>query len=135
VTEDTGLHGWARRATGFLGVGAFATALQYVILLAGVELLGASPVVASATGFTVSAVANYLLNYRYTFRSRRRHVSAALRFALVAAAGLLLTAGLMEVLAHRAGLPYLWAQVLTTGVVLVFNFTAHALWSFAKESE
>jgi putative flippase GtrA len=134
MADSATLHRWAQRFVGFLGVGAIATALQYLILLLGVEAFGASPVVASAVGFTVSAVANYLLNYRYTFRSERSHGSAALRFAIVATAGLLLTALMMEVLAHRAGLPYLWAQVLTTGVVLACNFVAHALWSFAKES-
>ena len=36
----------------------------------------------------------------------------------------------MAVLIDRGGLPYLPAQVLTTGVVLVWSFVAHKLWTF-----
>ena len=133
VTESAALSAWVRRFGGFLGVGALATALQYVILLLGVEGFHANPVVASTVGFALSSVANYSLNRRYTFRSQRRHASAAPRFAIVAIAGLLLNALLMVVFADRAGLPYLVAQVCTTGIVLVVNFSAHALWSFARE--
>lgn len=133
MADAVGLQGWARRLAGFLGVGVLATALQYLILLLGVEVFGTGPVLASSVGFAVSAVANYLLNYRYTFRSDRRHSSAAVRFAAVAAAGLALNALLMEALTARLGVPYIAAQVLTTGAVLAWNFVAHALWSFARE--
>lgn len=133
MADAVGLQGWVRRFAGFLGVGVLATALQYLILLLGVEVFGAGPVLASSVGFAVSAVANYLLNYRYTFRSERRHSSAAVRFAAVAAAGLVLNALLMDALTARLGVPYIAAQVLTTGAVLAWNFVAHALWSFARE--
>jgi putative flippase GtrA len=124
---------WPGRFGRFLGVGAFATALQYALLIAGVELVGADAVSASTAGFAVSAIVNYLLNYHYTFRSNRRHRSAAMRFAAVAATGLVLNSVLMQGLTGVMGLHYVAAQVVTTATVLAWNFAAGALWSFARQ--
>ena len=55
----------------FLLVGGFATALQYAVLAVLVQTAGIDPVLASSIGYLVSALANYELNYRLTFRSRR----------------------------------------------------------------
>jgi putative flippase GtrA len=77
----------------------------------------------------VSAAANYLLNYHFTFESERPHGPAAARFALLAGAGLLLNAIIMHVLVG-AGVHYLIAQVCATAVVLLWNFIGNSLWTF-----
>ncbi|MBK7457472.1 MAG: GtrA family protein [Betaproteobacteria bacterium] len=53
----------------FLGVGGLATALHYAIMAALVVRGWMGPVAASTLGFSVSAVLNYRLNHRFTFRS------------------------------------------------------------------
>ena len=53
----------------FLLVGGFSTLLQYVILAFLVRTAGTDPVVASSIGYVLSAIVNYDLNYRLTFRS------------------------------------------------------------------
>ncbi|MBN2885132.1 MAG: GtrA family protein [Chromatiaceae bacterium] len=114
-------------------VGALATALHYVLLIALVQLAGWSALAASSLGFSLSALLNYALNRRFTFRSRRAHGEALPRFALVAASGLalnaLLLAALIEVGAH-----YLIAQVLATALVLLWNFSLNHRWSFREPS-
>ncbi|MEP7312147.1 MAG: GtrA family protein [Pseudomonadota bacterium] len=115
----------------FLVVGAIATTVQYCVLIAGVELLGWQPVWASGLGFALGAVVNYVLNRNFTFQSNAAHGRAVLRFAVVALTGLGWNSILMHVLNERLGYPYLLAQVLTTGMVLVWNFCGNALWSFA----
>jgi putative flippase GtrA len=115
----------------FAAVGLAATGLQYCILIAAVEFLHSDAVVASAMGFVISAVFNYLLNYRFTFRSAQKHSIAALRFGIVAAAGLLLNTALMAVLVEGAQVPYIAAQLVTTGAVLAWNFCGNAFWTFA----
>lgn len=110
-------------------VGGIATLIQYAVLLAFVQLAGLDPVWASAIGYAMSAVFNYLMNYRYTFGSSARHGPAALKFAIIAGFGLLLNslvlAGLMHLDAH-----YLVAQVLATVVVLMWNFWGSRYWTF-----
>jgi putative flippase GtrA len=117
----------------FLVVGALATAVHYTILIAGVEWLGMSPVLASGAGFVAGAVTNYLLNRRYTFAVQKRHRAAIPRFAAVACCGLLLNLVILQALAVHVGLPYLVAQCLATGFVLLWNFLLNRLWTFRTE--
>ena len=118
----------------FTGVGAIGTALHYLVLVALVHALGANPVVSSALGFLVGAVTNYLLNYKVTFRSGKSHSETAAKFAIVAAIGLVLNTSVMAVLVDWMHLYYLLSQVLATGLVLLWNFTANRHWTFWDKS-
>lgn len=115
----------------YAAVGAFATAMQFGVLVLCVELWHWSPVLGSSVGFILSAGLNYWLNYHLTFRSTNPHSRAVSRFAATAAAGLAINAALMALLVRYMPLPYLAAQVITTAVVLAWNFTVNSLWAFA----
>jgi putative flippase GtrA len=123
------LLGRLGRLPTFALVGAAATALQYLGLYLLVELAGSNPVLASAAGFVISAVVNYLLNYRFTFRSSAPHGPALMRFMTVATVGLVMNSAAMHALVS-AGVQYLIAQMIATGIVLLCNFAAHAIWTF-----
>jgi putative flippase GtrA len=120
------------RISRFLVVGGTATAVQYIVLVACVRALSLAPVVASAIGFALSSVLNYYLNYRLTFRSSRAHVSALPRFLLIAGIGLIANSVAMWLLTKSAHLGYLLSQVLTTALVLVWNYTANRKWTFSS---
>ena len=117
----------------FAGVGIVATAIQYAILVALVQGFGAEPTPASTLGFAVSVVFNYFANRRWTFRSARAHARAAPRFFVVQFFGLCLNGLLLYLGAEILGVNYLLAQLFATAVVLVSNFSAHLLWSFAAD--
>jgi putative flippase GtrA len=123
---------WSRFVR-FAAVGVVATCVQYALLILLVRFAGMGATLASSLGFVASAAANYLLNYRYTFRSRHPHGPAMLKFASLASVGLLLNAGLMRLLTESAW-NYLIAQVLATAVVLVWNFLGNSLWTFGRQS-
>jgi putative flippase GtrA len=118
----------------FATVGAVCTLLQYFILVLGVEVLDASVPVSSSVGFMLSSLLSYVLNYRFTFQSSHPHLHAASRFMVVAAIGVLLNYVVIYILAHRAHMPYLFAQVVTTAIVLIWTFSANAQWSFGARS-
>lgn len=118
----------------FLMVGGLATALQYLILIALVQLGSADVVMASSIGFAISAIFNYLLNRRMTFRSSRAHTQALPRFMVVACTGLILNALCLSLLHDQVGLHYLIAQVIATIVTLVWNFVLNRLWTFSPVS-
>jgi len=118
----------------FLIVGGVATFVQYVALIWTVERWHWNAVLASSLGYFLSSIANYLLNYYFTFRSDTRHGVAATRFAIVAAAGLALNGLLMELLAARLHVPYVLAQVLATVGTLLWNYWANSKWSFGRSS-
>jgi putative flippase GtrA len=117
----------------FAMIGGFATGLQYVLMLALICLTGVSAVIASGIGFVVSAVANYLLNARFTFRTGARHASAVPKFIATAAAGLLINS-LLLMLMTSLGLHLVLAQILTTLGVLSWNYLLNALWTFRHRS-
>jgi putative flippase GtrA len=114
----------------FFLVGGFSTALQYLILFALVQAGGVDPVVASSVGYVLSALANYDLNYRLTFRSRVPYLGGMLRYALVMTTGLLLNGAIMAAGTKVLGMHYLVAQVAATVVVLFWNFYAHRRWTY-----
>jgi putative flippase GtrA len=121
-----------RRTLGpFVIVGALATGLQYVILIALVNGGGVPAPIASAVGFSSSALANYALNRHFTFASRRAHVSALPRFLIVATSGLVINTGIVWLAATRAGWYYLLAQIIATLAVLLWTYTFNRHWTFA----
>jgi putative flippase GtrA len=115
---------------GFAGTGAVATGIQYVILIALREGLGVSPVTASAIGYAIAAVCNYLMKYHWVFASDEHHHVAGPKYAVVSISGLTLNTLLMYLGNQVLGLYYLLAQVVATAVVLVWNFTLNGLWTF-----
>lgn len=116
----------------FAIIGGLATAIQYSILIALVESAVAGTVIASSIGFAVSAVANYMLNRRFTFRSTKAHVEAFPKFTIVALLGLTLNAFLIWLCNIVVGFHYLLAQVLATVGTLLWNFTMNRIWTFSS---
>lgn len=123
----------ARQFACFAGVGALGTAVHYITLIALVQTSATQPLAASAAGFILGALTNYFLNRQFTFRSRKRHREAMGKFFGVALIGLALNSMILALAIESLGLHYLAAQVIATGLVLAWNFTANRLWTF-KES-
>lgn len=121
----------ARQFAAFFGVGLAAAVVHYGLLILLVEAGGSHPVPATLAGYVAGGLVSYVLNRRHTYRSERPHREATWRFALVALVGFLLTWFLMFVLVEWVGGPYLAAQVMTTGVVMLWSFAAHKAWTFA----
>ena len=113
----------------FAGVGAIATGVQYLILIVLAEL-GMLAALASGIGYAISSMLNYYLNYRYTFKSTKRHRDTLLRFFAVALVGLGLNTLVMIIAVEYLHLHYMIAQILATCLVLLWNFGANAIWTF-----
>jgi len=114
----------------FTTMGSVGTAAHYALLTALVYLLLVHPVVASCFGFVVGGMINYLLNHRFTFSSHEPHGSALPKFFTVAGIGLCLNGVIMAVGTGLLMLHYLVAQVLATGLVLMWNFGVNRSWTF-----
>jgi putative flippase GtrA len=118
-----------RSLISFALVGGFATGVQYALMALLIWLVACPLVLASGIGFAVSAIANYLLNARLTFRSKESHAKTLPRFVVTALLGLLINSLLLAFLASLGIHPAL-AQLLTTVGVLLWNYTINALWTF-----
>jgi putative flippase GtrA len=112
----------------FALVGLVGTAAHYLLLYQLVESYSINAVTASCYGAGAGLVINYGLNYILTFKSQQSHLRAFPKFAVIASIGFGLNMGLMTLL--TAQLYYLYAQLLTTALVLVWNFLGNSLWTF-----
>lgn len=115
----------------FVAVGGLATALHYAVLIGLKEAFAVPAVPATLAGYVCGGLLSYVLNRRHTFETTRDHAAAVWRFALVATVGFGLTWALMKSLVDHFGAPYLPAQMVTTGLVMIWNFIAHRFWTFA----
>ena len=118
-----------RSLISFVLVGGFATGVHYALMALLIWLVDCPLVLASAIGFAVSAVANYLLNARLTFRSKESHAKTLPRFIVTALLGLAINSLLLAFLVSLGMHPAL-AQLLTTLGVMLWNYTINALWTF-----
>ncbi len=92
------------------------------MLIALVEGIAAEPVPATLVGYVAGGLVSYALNRRHTYESTRPHREATWRFAVVAFVGFLLTWGFMHAFVEWLGAPYLPAQMVTTGIVMLWSF-------------
>lgn len=120
-----------RQIRRFASTGVVAAVGHYGTLVLAVELLRLAPAAAAAAGYVVGGVIAYLLNRNWTFESKAKHERAIPRFLLANAVALALTAALMALFTGPLGAHYLPAQLVTTGVVMVWNFLAYRYWTFA----
>jgi putative flippase GtrA len=111
-------------------VGAAATALHYLVLVACVELAGWPPWLASGTGAAVGAQLAYAGNRWFTFAHRGAVSSSWPRFQATALLGALLGMGVVA-LGVQAGLYYVLAQMLATLLGLLLTFAVNRGWTFA----
>ena len=122
----------SRQFAAFFGVGVVAAIVHYGALIGLVEGARWNPVAATLVGYVLGGIVSYLLNRRLTYASDRPHGEATWRFAVVAVVGFLLTGIFMQVFTGWLGAPYLPAQLVTTGLVLVWSFLANRVWTFAR---
>jgi len=116
----------------FAAVGAVGTGGQYISLVILVEAGLLAKVPASIVGFTVGAIINYFLNYRFTFNSDKSHREAISKFFIVAIIGAAINTVLFYTGIRFFHMYYLLAQLVATVIVLIWNFLANKLWTFRQ---
>lgn len=126
------MQGLLRQFSRFFGVGVAASLVHYGLLVGLVEWGKTAPVPATLAGYLGGGLVSYWLNRRHTYETDRSHADAGWRFAVVAGVGFLCTWGLMTLFVDWLGWPYLPAQFLTTGLVLLWSFSAHKLFTFGE---
>ncbi|MBY0563986.1 MAG: GtrA family protein [Hyphomonadaceae bacterium] len=119
----------AQQLVRFVAVGAVATAVHYAILIALVELAGMPPVFSTTAGYAAGTVVSYVLNRRFTFKSNAPHHASFPKFVALNAIGMLLNGAIFAALISL-GVWYVLAQVIATGLVLIWNFLGARFFAF-----
>jgi phosphatidylglycerophosphate synthase/putative flippase GtrA len=113
-----------------------ATSVDFVTMVALVELLAIAPSQATLIGASAGAGTNFVLGRKYTFPDSEGSVAGQLvRYTVVAGMSALLNAFGVWLLG-RVGVPYAGARLATALVVSVaWNFPMHRAFVFAAPSE
>ena len=114
----------------YLLVGVCAAIGHYGTLIVLTEVFGVDPVHASIIGFLIAGTISYVLNYRFTFQSTKRHSEALPIFGFVVAVAFVINWLSMIFFNRVLEFHYLLSQLITTGLMLIWQFTANKLWTF-----
>jgi putative flippase GtrA len=110
--------------------GAIASAAHFSLLILLVELISMNATLASAVGFGVAIFVNYSFQYHWTFRADGPHGVLFARYIIVTFAMLGVNTGIFWFFNVQLDVPYLLAQVVATGIVVLFNFTINLRYTF-----
>ena len=118
-------------------VGILATLIDYGILMVLSQAASWDPLPASAVSFTISLIFNYVASMSYVFTrrddlSRRRELFI---FIVLSLAGLAINSALMWAGTELLGdgpVSVTVNKVVTTSVVMLWNFTSRKHWLEAK---
>lgn len=116
----------------YTAVGLCATVTQYLILVLLVELFCMQAVFASSIGCVFGSIVSYFMNHRYTFKSEKRHRDALWRFYSITLIGTSINAFFMYIGVNQLHIHYIIAQVITTGLILIWNFLGNRHWTFSS---
>lgn len=116
-------------------VGGTAAIVDFGLLFGLTEFFGVYYLYSATVSFVLSALTNYTLNRRWTFRSdgkKRRQIPI---FFAVATMGLAINNSIMYVGVEKLGLWYMLAKVLATGIVLIWNFLGNRYITFNERND
>ena len=128
VTSDSRLATFSR----FLLTGGLATAIQFLLLWLFVDIAKWNPTFSSGLSFALSACVNYTLSYYFTFAAKVSHRTATLKFVIMVCIGLLLNTSFFHMFNYLLSGQYLLAQMVSTLLVILWNFNISSKWIFNK---
>ncbi|HEY7984224.1 MAG TPA: GtrA family protein [Ktedonobacterales bacterium] len=92
--------------------------------------------IAFAIAAEISIFANFIPNDRITFSRLPGHARSwwarCLRYHTTTIAGTLITLAISAALKLGLGMFWLWAQSIAIIIALIFNFSAHHLWTYRR---
>lgn len=111
--------------------GGAAAIVEWSVFWVSTARLGIHYLVAVVISFILATMVNYILSSRFVFgRSRRRQTVEVLLVYLVSAVGLGLNSLLMWILHGNLQLNAMFAKVISTGIVFLWNFSTRRWFIF-----
>lgn len=116
--------------TKYLVAGGAGFTVDYSVLTLCYVLFGCHYLISAALGFVAGLVFVYISSNKWVFTHRRLKDNVAMEFfvfALIGIIGLLLTVLFMWVFVDVAGIYPLVAKLITTALILMWNFGARKI--------
>lgn len=108
----------------FGGVGAICFVIDFLFLCLLTDFLHMNVLVSSAIAFTLSVIVNYYLSVKYVFSVNREKnkIHNFIFFIFFSVIGLVLTEIIMNFGVNVLFWNYMLVKILSTAIVMVFNF-------------
>ncbi|MDR2360913.1 MAG: GtrA family protein [Oscillospiraceae bacterium] len=106
-------------------VGAVNTLFSYAISIVLFYILNIPEPAAQAAGYLCGCVSSFLLNGKFTFKTK----GSVIKFAVVNILSLIAGAALAAFWS-AAGIEYRIASIITTAVTMLINFIGYRLWVY-----
>ena len=105
-------------------VGGLAFIIDYAVLIICKELFSLPILLATAIGFIVSVIFNYIASIKWVFdvNKERSTTKQFIVFIVFSVIGLLITELIMWVGTDIFDINYLFVKIVATAIVMVFNF-------------
>lgn len=114
----------------FIGVGAMAALVHYVTAVVS-HAWGLTPLWSNNLGFMLAFPVSYVGHRQWSFRhSRAPHLTALIKFFLVALSGFVANQGLVYCGLQFSPLPFWLVLALAMGVVAVTTYLLSRFWAF-----
>lgn len=114
----------------FCGVSLLCFGVGLGVLTGLHELAGVHYLLAYVASFVVTSTLGYLLNGRYTFRTRNADRSGLLRYMSVNVGLLVLNGTALRILVEYAHVWYLYATLMLAAINTPVSFLAHRIVSY-----
>ncbi len=110
-------------------VGVISFLIDYGILYVLTEKANIYYLLSAGISFTVSVVINYLLSMSWVFKSNKKRGKKEefIIFIVLSLGGLLLNQVMMYVLVDYMNVYYLLAKIVSTAIVMIYNFISRKL--------
>jgi dolichyl-phosphate beta-glucosyltransferase len=112
-------------------VGCMGTAIDVGFLYVFVEFLRIHLLVSTAMSFIFAVINNFALNKYWTFQNKNSNIRKQfIKFLIISIIGLLLTELFMALLVYTLKIWYMASKIITSSLVLMWNFLANKYWTF-----
>ena len=119
----------------FVVMGGTATGVDWLSFYSLNVLGGFSYLFAVILSFSLGAIVNYLLNKFITFKDQTRQIITQIGvFSLICLVSLICSVLLMYALIEWVRLRPMLARIVTTGIMLFFNFIVHKSITFNQQT-
>lgn len=116
-------------------VGTLGTLLDVASLYVFVEFFHFPILLGATCSFFLALTHNYILNRLWTFEyTSNNHRKLFLKFSIIALIGLSLTNASMFFFTSIVGLWYIYAKLVTSALVMMWNFLGNKHWTFRQPS-
>ncbi len=119
----------------YLFVGGFAFLVDFFLLFFLSDFCGIYYLVSAAISFVVSLIVNYLISTFWVFNKNqiKNKIVEFGVFSLIGVIGLVFTEIILYVCTDVFGLYYLLSKIISTAIVMFWNFIARRVMFYGKE--